>query len=1080
MWVRDTTSLVKKKVFITGFVPYLYVPSTEAIPTEPWIVETLGGFLHMDGKPDIKIIATDPASVGNNRVKFKAPHEADVNYIQRLLIDTGILSCFYTPINTVVIPYTTIVPVNKIIQPRVVFIDIEVLSQGRFPNMRNPTQPVIAVTLHDSVYKKYYSICLDDRVFQQTHTQLEPDWDLVRVINARNLFDLTKQYLDNANPDIISGWNIKFDIDYFQAWAKAKFKETLDLSRCEIFDLLGAYKKIKSSLGNRLKEVVVKEDIIKAVNMVSDTFKIEMYTDKTQRDNFIKYNKKDVEYCVMLANGFKRVTDGKWIQYDIFRNFWGQKNFVGLANLEYTTSHIKRHDPLWLSTAHQLGFTLPTSYMSEDTEDLEFGGVVFTPSMGLYRKITVLDMSRYYPSILLSFPKETSPDIWGKLAPSVITYLSKERDFWDAEVKKYTPGTEEYKTAKVTQTNVKTFLSGAWGYFAFKGSRIYSKERGDFVLKTAGEGLNRVKDRAKKAGHDTIYGDSVIENSPTLILRNNRLDVVPIQDVKANDTTLTESGWTKVNKLIKKTVTKKMFRVETYDGVVEVTEDHSLIRSDGSPAKPREVSTGDILGEIKYSSLPKGTFYDSEIAWLLGYFCADGTAGDYRKTCNKVAVHIDGQQEDLLIRSKDILERKLHFDCKISSYPSNETSGGIVYRLNIHNPIKCGALEYFLMCYDSNHNKKIPELIFNADTNAISEFIDGFIYGDGSDKNKEKIMEFCKTELIMFGLHILYKIIGQKSRYMVYVGQRKSKQYLRKIRIVKNITDLRLHQDHEVKQITDLGIYSNVNVYDLETENHQFSSGGVLLHNTDSIFLGSTMEEVEGLVAEVNDELTLWAKEKGIVDSKFHIKEDRFASTTLFIKAKNSEEGAKKRYGQRIIRENNDPCDYILIKGFDYVRGNTSEVTRKLQKEVIDQILMDDTTKIISNIQKIMKDIATKEYDLDQITIPINLSKPFEKGIEVDGEYYDGAIWGNKYIGESIIGGDMVRYFKAKSCGNLPYNQWVAYLDADRVKKLGITPDYEWVVDRTLRSPLESILNAAGISWANIQGFENVDELFGD
>ena len=126
-----------------------------------------------------------------------------------------------------------------------------------------------------------------------------------------------------------------------------------------------------------------------------------------------------------------------------------------------------------------------------------------------------------------------------------------------------------------------------------------------------------------------------------------------------------------------------------------------------------------------------------------------------------------------------------------------------------------------------------------------------------------------------------------------------------------------------------------------------------------------------------------------------------------------------------------------------------------------------------------MKDITTKEYDLDQITIPINLGKPFEHGEEVGGEYYDGAIWNNRYIGENIVSGDMVRYFKAKSCGNLPYNQWVSYLDADKVREKLIIPDYDWIVDRTLRSPLENILGAAGISWDNIMGLENTDSFFG-
>jgi DNA polymerase elongation subunit (family B) len=760
MWVRDIQSYEKKKLHITGFQPYFYVPETDDVPKEPWVVDIQYGFTHMDGKPDKKIIVTDPLQVSNNRDRFSSAHEADINYIQRLLIDTEILSCFAVPTNSDVIPYYSMKPIIKTILPHIVYMDIEVQTKGRFPNVRSPTAPIVAVTFYDNLHKKYLTICADDRVHEQVDLQPEPDWMVRKVTSPGHLLSAILEYLNYMQPDIITGWNISFDIDYLVSWAKYNFKKDIPIGKSEeIFDLLEAYKKSKSSIGNRLKEVVVKEGIIKSEDMVSESFKIDMYTDWKQRDTFILYNKMDTEYCVKLNSGFKRVTDGKFIQYDFIENFWNSRNFVGLNTINYTTQHVKRHDPLWLRTAKKLGFTLPSGGQSEESEDeggLEFGGVVFTPPPGIYRNLTVLDMSRYYPSILLSFPNETSPDIWGKLAPAVINYLSAERDYWDTELAKHVPGTEEFKTTKVSLTRAKTFLSGAWGYFAYAGSRIYSKKRGDFVLKTGGDGLRRVRQRASKIGHETVYGD------------------------------------------------------------------------------------------------------------------------------------------------------------------------------------------------------------------------------------------------------------------------------------------------------------------------------------TDSIFIDSEPDDVESLVGEVNEELTLWATEMGLKDSRFHIKEDRFAKTTLFIEKKNSQEGAKKRYGQRIVRENGDPCDYILVKGFDYVRGNTSEITRKLQKEIIDFVLMDNTKEIIPKIRDIINNINTRKYDLDQITIPINLSKPFGPNIKTGGEYYDGANWNNKYIGESIISGDMVRYFQTKSCGRMPYNKWVSYLDSKNVQDRGIVPDYDWIINRTLRSPLESILSAAGIKWDNILGFQNAKDFFGD
>jgi len=708
----------------------------------------------MDGSFDQKIVVTDPLKVRDNRGRFTSAHEADINFIQRFLIDTGILSCFKTDSQSRIIPYNLLEPVNKVILPHVIYMDIEVKTQGRFPNARNPTAPVVSVSFFDSFHKRYLTICADDRVIKEVVMNPLPDWIIMHVPTPTHLLGKVIEYLNYMNPDIVTGWNIEFDINYLEAWANSNFHKHIPVGESgEVFDLLEAYRKIRGSLGNRLKEVVVREGILHSEDMVSEFFKVEMYNNRNTRDDFILYNKKDVEYCVKLDTGFKRVTDGKWIQYDLISNFWAQRNFVGLHTINYTTSHVKRHDPLWLRMAHQLGFTLPMSGTAEDDSGLDEGAVVFTPDAGIYRDITVLDMSRYYPSILLSFPKETSPDIWGKLAPAVISYLSAERDKWDAELKKHTPGTQEYNTVKLTQTVVKHFLSGAWGYFAYSGSRIYSKERGDFVLRTGAEGLDRVRSRALKIGHKTIYGD------------------------------------------------------------------------------------------------------------------------------------------------------------------------------------------------------------------------------------------------------------------------------------------------------------------------------------TDSILIHSKPDEVDNLVDEVNDELSIWAGEKGIVDSRFHIKEDRFAKTTLFIEKKGTGVGAKKRYGQRIVREGGEPCDYILVKGFEYVRGNTSEVTRKLQKEVIDDILMDNITELTTKIKTIMDSIKSNKYSLDDITIPINLSQPFTEK-KVSGEYYNGAIWNNMYIGESIIPGDLVRYFKAKSTGSLPHNEWVSYLEQSAVTSRGVVPDYDWIINRTLRSPLERILASVGISWDHVEGYKDVDDLF--
>lgn len=57
----------------------------------------------------------------------------------------------------------------------------------------------------------------------------------------------------------------------------------------------------------------------------------------------------------------------------------------------------------------------------------------------------------------------------------------------------------------------------------------------------------------------------------------------------------TEDGWTEVKYVIRHKTTKKMYRVHTDAGVIEVTEDHSLLRADKTELRGADVKVGDEL-----------------------------------------------------------------------------------------------------------------------------------------------------------------------------------------------------------------------------------------------------------------------------------------------------------------------------------------------------------------------------------------------------------------------------------------------------------------------------------------------------
>ena len=367
-------------------------------------------------------------------------------------------------------------------------------------------------------------------------------------------------------------------------------------------------------------------------------------------------------------------------------------------------------------------------------------------------------------------------------------------------------------------------------------------------------------DIQKKIGFtNVIYTDSVAVGTPILIKRYGIPSVVPIENVRVGDFVISENGWTIVKDTISKFKKKRMFRVETYSGVVDVTDCHSLIDHKGNPVKPEELKKGDILGVPDYNIAPGNIHMDEEIAWMFGFFVADGSC-----VIGKHVNIIFSNQKLQFLEKCLIACRKIGLNGNIKDYPGNRLPSGPVYTLRIFNPCKSGALDLFRLFYNDK-SKFIPSFVFNWDIPSIKAFLNGYMDGDGSDKNKENILKADDVPLVVYALHVLYKMTGQKSRYGCYTGQNGTKRYLSNIRLIRNETDKRLRPDTQIKKIEYLGEY-DVELYDLETENHHFTAGGVLLHNTDSFFSTRIITDmVSSALGDLKEEHSGMAK---IYDSK--------------------------------------------------------------------------------------------------------------------------------------------------------------------------------------------------------------------
>ena len=125
-----------------------------------------------------------------------------------------------------------------------------------------------------------------------------------------------------------------------------------------------------------------------------------------------------------------------------------------------------------------------------------------------------------------------------------------------------------------------------------------------------------------------IYGDSVASYSPVFVKYKNIVDVCTIEELSIkygkdewvaseekefcelnNIETWTENGWTPLYRVIRHALapTKKMIRIVTHHGVVDVTDDHSLLTTDGLHISPKNTTLGMELLHHKMNSFDSQT-----------------------------------------------------------------------------------------------------------------------------------------------------------------------------------------------------------------------------------------------------------------------------------------------------------------------------------------------------------------------------------------------------------------------------------------------------------------------------------------
>ena len=207
-----------------------------------------------------------------------------------------------------------------------------------------------------------------------------------------------------------------------------------------------------------------------------------------------------------------------------------------------------------------------------------------------------------------------------------------------------------------------------------------------------------------------IYGDSVANYTPVYIKNNDIIDIVTIENLaekygnnnwvtcieegkqekeycELNDIeTWTEKGWTKLYRIIRHVLAphKKMVRICTDQGLVDVTDDHSLLDIIANPITPNEVTIGTPLLHNSLNNICIDNPYIQNNSIYI-YHCQDIITAakyiNYLNSKNHFEYHISEGENNSVIITLDLLKKSSKNITKIQEIPYQ----GFVYDLTTEN-----------------------------------------------------------------------------------------------------------------------------------------------------------------------------------------------------------------------------------------------------------------------------------------------------------------------------------------------------------------------------------------------------------
>ncbi|PSQ21398.1 DNA polymerase elongation subunit, partial [Halobacteriales archaeon QS_9_67_17] len=263
--------------------------------------------------------------------------------------------------------------------------------------------------------------------------------------------------------------------------------------------------------------------------------------------------------------------------------------------------------------------------------------------------------------------------------------------------------------------------------------------------------------------------------------------------------------------------------------------------------------------------------------------------------------------------------------------------------------------------------------------------------------------------------------------------------------------------------------------------------------DTDSVMLelGQDYSKQEAIEASFEIEEHINASYDDFARKELNAEHHRFEIEFEKLYRRFFQAGKKKRYAGHIVWKEGKDVDDVDITGFEYKRSDIAPVTKEVQKTVLDMVVTEgDIEGVKEYVHEVITDFREGERPLDEIAIPGGIGKKLDS-YDTDTAQVRGAKYANLLLGTNVQRGSKPKRLYLEKVHPTFWERMedergldaredplygefkrdpdvICFEYADQIPE-EFEVDWDKMLEKTLRGPIERILEALDISWEEVR-----------